>query len=480
MALYITYRPKTFDELVKQEHITNILKPKVASNEKSHSNYLFYWPRGTGKTSTARIFAKALNCTNLQNGNPCNACDSCISINTNRTIDVVEIDAASHTGVDNVREEIISKAPYPPSHLKKKVYIIDEVHMLSKPAFNALLKIMEEPPEYLVFILATTEIHKVPETIISRCQIFTFKKIPVEDLVKHLTMICEKEKFTYSQEALVSIAKIADGCARDAIKYLDQVSILGDISQSNITSFLGVASDQLVQSFLELTINKDVTGVFTIIDSLHTTWVDVNNFIKQCLVYIEEHFSENIEWYILCTDILKRILYWLRNFPLPTILMKMEIYNAFNASAPTNIPATTPKTPSKTMAVSAPKEPGWSKDQPLTPPNETIGTKEITPPIESKPQQISSNQWEVWWVLWQVANHTDIKSNIKSILEKSCILEYEDGKWVLYIFNKLQWGILQKADNRSAIEKVFKQVTWSENWLQMVVTTKEEYMTMKL
>ena len=119
-------------------------------------------------------------------------------------------------------------------------------------------------------------------------------------------------------------------------------------------------------------------------------------------------------------------------------------------------------------------------DQPLTPPNETIGTKEITPPIESKPQQISSNQWEVWWVLWQVANHTDIKSNIKSILEKSCILEYEDGKWVLYIFNKLQWGILQKADNRSAIEKVFKQVTWSENWLQMVVTTKEEYMTMKL
>jgi DNA polymerase III subunit gamma/tau len=193
MALYLKYRPSTFDELVKQEHITNILKPKVASQDKSHSNYLFYGPRGTGKTSTARIFAKALNCTNLQDGNPCNTCTSCISINTNRTIDVVEIDAASHTGVDNVRDEIISKAPYPPSHLKKKVYIIDEVHMLSKPAFNALLKIMEEPPEYLVFILATTEIHKVPETIISRCQIFTFKKIPVEDLVKHLAMICEKE-----------------------------------------------------------------------------------------------------------------------------------------------------------------------------------------------------------------------------------------------------------------------------------------------
>ncbi|MBP6086543.1 AAA family ATPase, partial [Patescibacteria group bacterium] len=126
-------------------------------------------------------------------GNPCNECDSCVIINTNKTLDVVEIDAASHTQVDNIREEIIDKAPYPPAQLKKKVYIIDEVHMLSKSAFNALLKIMEEPPAYLVFILATTEIHKVPETIISRCQVFTLKKIPVIDLAKHLTMICQKE-----------------------------------------------------------------------------------------------------------------------------------------------------------------------------------------------------------------------------------------------------------------------------------------------
>ncbi len=193
MALYLTYRPKTFDEIIKQDHVINILRPKAMSNDSSHSNYLFYGPRGTGKTSTARIFAKALNCTNLQNGNPCNECDSCVIINTNKTLDVVEIDAASHTQVDNIREEIIDKAPYPPAQLKKKVYIIDEVHMLSKSAFNALLKIMEEPPAYLVFILATTEIHKVPETIISRCQVFTLKKIPVIDLAKHLTMICQKE-----------------------------------------------------------------------------------------------------------------------------------------------------------------------------------------------------------------------------------------------------------------------------------------------
>lgn len=477
MALYLRYRPNTFDELVKQEHITNILKPKVASNDKSHSNYLFYWPRGTGKTSTARIFAKALNCTNLQDWNPCNSCDSCVSINTNRTVDVVEIDAASHTGVDNVREEIISKAPYPPSHLKKKVYIIDEVHMLSKPAFNALLKIMEEPPEYLVFILATTEIHKVPETIISRCQIFTFKKIPVEDLVQHLTMICEKEKFTYSNEALVSIAKIADGCARDAIKYLDQVSILWDISQSNITSFLWVASDQLVESFLTLTIKKDIEWVFAVIDSLHETWVDISNFIKQCLVYIEEHFADNIEWYILCTDILKRILYGLKNFPLPTILMKMEVYNAFNAPASTDTPAVTPKASTKPAPVTAPKEPVAEASP--TKSNVTEPAKEATTSTENKPKSTALPASD-GWLLSQVANHEDIKSNIKSILEKSCILEYEDGKGVLYIFNKLQGSILQKADNRTAIEKAFKKMSWSENWLQIVVTTKEEYLTMKL
>lgn len=481
MALYITYRPKTFDELVKQEHITNILKPKVASNEQSHSNYLFYWPRGTGKTSTARIFAKALNCTNLQNGNPCNQCESCTIINSGKTLDVVEIDAASHTWVDNIREEILDKAPYPPAQLKKKVYIIDEVHMLSKWAFNALLKIMEEPPHYLVFVLATTEIHKVPETIISRCQIFTFKKIPVEDLIKHLTMICDKEGFKYTNEALMSIAKIADGCARDAVKYLDQVSILGDISQEHVTSFLWVASDQLMQSFLISTINKDVDTVFAIVDSLHETGVDINNFIKQCLVYIEEHFSENIEWYILCTNILKRVLSGLKNFPLPTVLMKIEIYNAFNWSAVSDTPTVTPKVATKPTSATAPKEPALAESQaPVAPVVENV-TKEPTPTVKSDPIKTTSSevQWDTT-ILSQIANHADIKSNIKSILEKSCILEHDDEKSILYIFNKLQGSILQKADNRTAIEKVFKQVTWSENWLQIIVTTKEEYLTMKL
>lgn len=476
MALYLKYRPQNFEELVKQDHITSILKPKVASQDNTHSNYLFYWPRGTWKTSTARIFAKAINCTNLQNGNPCNVCDSCISITNNKTIDVVEIDAASHTWVDNVRDEIISKAPYPPAWLKKKVYIIDEVHMLSKPAFNALLKIMEEPPHYLVFILATTEIHKVPETIISRCQIFTFKKIPVLDLKKHIQYICEKEWLTYTDEALASIAKIADWCARDAVKYLDQVSILWDITQEHVTSFLWVASDQLMQQFLQSIIAKDQDGAFTVIDSLHQTWVDINNFIKQCLVYIEEHFSENISWYIMCSDILKRVLAGLRSFPLPAILMKMEIYNILqtnNNTTQTTSPSK--KSPTSATPITTPALQATSQTQePVA--TAIVAETQSQPPIAPK-SEITQNTNSI---LSEIINSDLLTSNIKSILQKSCILDHNNEKSTLYVFNKLQWSMIQKPDNRSLIEKVFKQLTNADHGLQIIITTKEEYLAMHL
>jgi DNA polymerase III subunit gamma/tau len=495
MALYLKYRPQNFEELVKQDHITSILKPKVASQDNTHSNYLFYWPRGTWKTSTARIFAKAINCTNLQNGNPCNDCESCISITNNKTIDVVEIDAASHTWVDNVRDEIISKAPYPPAWLKKKVYIIDEVHMLSKPAFNALLKIMEEPPHYLVFILATTEIHKVPETIISRCQIFTFKKIPVLDLKNHIQHICEKEWLTYTDEALTSIAKIADWCARDAVKYLDQVSILGDITQDHVTSFLWVASDQLMQQFLQSIITKDQNTAFQTIDSLHQTWVDINNFIKQCLVYIEEHFSENITGYIMCSDVLKRILSWLRSFPLPAILMKMEVYNMLHSSTSSTtitIQNSSPTAASTTTSTQNTQQKTPVQSKPIVSQAENTTIAEQTDTIDNNIDQIPPSKTETTKqslgnvsnnessLLLDISNNDILTANIKSILQKSCILDHNDENSTLYVFNKLQWSILQKPDNRSLIEKVFKQITNANHWLQIVITTKEEYLAMHL
>ena len=182
--------------------------------------------------------AKAINCLEPQNGNPCNHCANCLAINEGKTLDYVEIDAASHTGVDNIREEILDKALYPPTALKKKIYVIDEVHMLSKGAFNSLLKTIEEPKGNVCFILATTEIQKVPETIVSRCQTFLFRKVSEQEIADHLEEICQKEGFEYEKDALQLIAMISDGGVRDSIKYLDQVSILGKITTENVSKFL--------------------------------------------------------------------------------------------------------------------------------------------------------------------------------------------------------------------------------------------------
>ena len=206
MSLANKYRPQTFDEMIGQEHISDILKAQMIARDKIHHNYLLFWPRGTGKTTSARLIAKGLNCLNLQNGNPCNECSNCQLINAGTSLDYTEIDAASHTGVDNIREEIIDKALYPPTTLQKKIYVIDEVHMLSKGAFNALLKTIEEPKSNVCFIFATTEIHKVPDTIISRCQVFNYRKVPTQAMTLHLEKICKAEGLGYTLPALETIA----------------------------------------------------------------------------------------------------------------------------------------------------------------------------------------------------------------------------------------------------------------------------------
>ena len=249
-ALYRAYRPEVFDEILGQEHIVKILKNQINTDSTSHA-YLFCGTRGTGKTTTARILAKGLNCLSDEGGRPCGRCSACISIKEGTYLDVIEIDAASNNGVDNIRE-LRESVKYPPAAGRKKVYIIDEVHMLSNEAFNALLKTLEEPPEYVVFILATTEPQKLPATILSRCMRLDFRRIPEQVLIDGMAEICEKRNISVSENALRIIAANADGSVRDGLSILDQCISGGDteVGAKDVLEFLGASGEE---TFVELT-----------------------------------------------------------------------------------------------------------------------------------------------------------------------------------------------------------------------------------
>ncbi len=241
-ALYRKWRSRTFDAVVGQQHVTQTLKRQVQSGRLSHA-YLFTGTRGTGKTSCAKLLARAVNCENPQDGSPCNACPSCLGIENGSILDVLELDAASNNRVDDMRA-MMDEAVYTPSTVKKRVYIIDEVHMLSAQAFNALLQILEEPPKHLMFILATTEIHKVPATIKSRCQQFSFKRIRAEDIAAHLLYVAGEEGFTLTGGGAALIARLADGGMRDALSLLDQCSGGGGtVDEDRVYSCLGLAGN---------------------------------------------------------------------------------------------------------------------------------------------------------------------------------------------------------------------------------------------
>ena len=304
-AFYRKYRPSTFTDVVGQEHITKTLENAVKTGKTSHA-YLFTGSRGTGKTSCAKILAKAVNCINSDNGNPCNECEICKGIDSGAILDIIEIDAASNNGVDNIRD-LREEANFTPANAKYRVYIIDEVHMLSIGAFNALLKTLEEPPAHVIFILATTEVHKLPSTILSRCQRFDFKRIPPESIAERLKEVAVKENLQLSDDGAMLIARIADGAMRDALSLLDRCSSYeGIIDSAAVANSAGLAGREHIFELCNCIIEKDAAKALEVVNKLYNDSCDMERLITE----LTSHFRnlmvskavKNFQDMIICSQ----------------------------------------------------------------------------------------------------------------------------------------------------------------------------------
>lgn len=285
-ALYREWRPKNFNDVVGQKNITTTLKNQIINNRIAHA-YLLCGTRGTGKTSTAKIMAKAVNCLDLKDGEPCNQCEMCNKINAGLAIDVVEIDAASHNGVANIRD-IIDEVQYPPREARYKVYIMDEVHMLSDGAVNAFLKTLEEPPSRTIFILATTDPQKLPITILSRCQRFDFTRIKSEDIFERLRKIVKEQGVLADDKSLHLIARMSDGAMRDALSILDQAISMGNgkVDYDEIINMLGLVTNENLLKLTDAIIDKDVEESMKIVDNIVFSGKDIYNFIKEMISHM--------------------------------------------------------------------------------------------------------------------------------------------------------------------------------------------------
>ena len=282
-VLYRKYRPTNFNELIDQDNIKEILTNSIKSKKIAHA-YIFTGPRGTGKTSTAKIFAKTLNCLNNISGVSCDKCEFCL--NYNESADIIEIDAASNNGVEEIRNlrDNVLVAPY---SSKYKVYIIDEVHMLSNSAWNAFLKTLEEPPSHVIFILATTELNKVPDTVKSRCQIYNFRKISNDKMIEHLSNICKKESIKITDDALKQISKLSNGCLRDALSYLDKVSKFNtEITESILEANFGIINTVTLSNLYDSIIEGNINSINKYIEDISKKGITPINFVNEFVDYL--------------------------------------------------------------------------------------------------------------------------------------------------------------------------------------------------
>lgn len=466
-ALYRKWRPKTFDDVVGQAHVVKTLKNEVMSKRISHA-YLFTGSKGTGKTSCAKILAKAINCMNSSDGNPCGKCEVCKSIEQNNMLDITEIDAASNNGVENIRS-MREEAVFSPVNCKYRVYIVDEVHMLSVGAFNAFLKILEEPPEHVVFILATTEVHKIPATIISRCQRFDFYKINTEDICKRLEYICEKEKIKIEPSAIKLTAASSDGAMRDALSILDQCANVceNDVDEASVKKILGIVGTEYLTEIVEYILKSKTVECVKFINKMYS---ESKNMVKLCEELLE-YFRDILEFKItgVCNNESIKNLD-LSVFDLDKILVILEIlqqaYKNMNSGvdkkiemeitllklcALNNRNVISDDTSETTIKI---KE--NSKEKTIF--------KEITekPDLQNKPlnDNISSEEkvFEHWQdVLNSLKNEDNLKSLYISLKDSSA---YESGNYILIDSkNSLSFELLRQVQYRNAIKKTIENIS---------------------
>ncbi|MGI6767087.1 MAG: DNA polymerase III subunit gamma/tau [Lentihominibacter sp.] len=473
-ALYRAYRPEVFDEVLGQEHIVRIIKNQLATDSTSHA-YLFCGTRGTGKTTTARLLAKGLNC--LSDGEkPCGECDNCMSIKEGSFIDVIEIDAASNNGVDNIRE-LRESVNYPPAVGRNKIYIIDEVHMLSTGAFNALLKTLEEPPEYVTFILATTEVQKLPATILSRCMRLDFKRVPEKTIIAGMARICSEIGIEATEDALRIIAANADGSVRDGLSILDQCISGGEkkITEREVLEFLGASGDEDFIRLTDMVRHRKTAEAIAFLAEVLSDGKDVRQFMRDWINHyrnllmaryirnpqnILNMSAENIERISAQSSSmepeeinkgimeLSHMLNEARWSTQPRILLELSIVKLCQGEGAPDDPATPPEPPAMPRSTSNiepaalreepeeanPKEPEEANPKEPEEENSPEESEEESPPKASEEESLSEHEEEI----------------LQEDLEKIWQAVYEDGEAAMGSFNIISCGgTLTSVDEHS-------------------------------
>jgi DNA polymerase-3 subunit gamma/tau len=501
-ALYRKYRPKEWDEVVGQDHVVTTLKNAIAADRVAHA-YLFAGSRGTGKTTLARLLAKSVNCLNPDPaGRPDNKCENCKAVNENRFMDLIEIDAASNTSVDDVRD-LRDKINFSPSQGKYKIYIIDEVHMLSTAAFNALLKTLEEPPPHAIFVLATTEIHKIPVTVLSRCQRHEFRRVPVDEIVKHLKTILKAEKIRADDDALIQIARQSAGGMRDAISLLDQLSSAGEkITLALTQTVLGTATSQTVLDIISSVMDHDPAQGLETIHKALDAGADPRSLARQVVEYLRGLMliqMGNVNQVEATADVKKQMQSHARSFSTSDVLRMMKVFNhaatdlrggwqpslslelalaevldAPNETAPrpASPPASTVHAQPQPAPVTQPQSSGKSA------PNQETPSKEVDSAFD---QELESTQSAEKLAIsagdiiktWKHLSATlpKAQANLSALLNSVKMIDVQGKTLILGLASDVLVSKIDKPDQIEAIQKLIKEQFGVEMNIRCVVTT---------